>query len=127
MVMRIARSRRSIIGFSGLALVALLALAGSVLQNHESTLAIRASGHGVSVPDGFSVLHHLDANGIMIKSITPQDDKLLIKFDSSAERDAARRVLYRTLPQGFIIAQEEEKSPATLWLQRLRGEGHRLG
>ncbi|PSN06281.1 EnvZ/OmpR regulon moderator MzrA [Siccibacter turicensis] len=125
--MRIVRSRRSIIWLTGIALAVLLVVAGSALQSHESTLAIRPSSHGASMPDGFSVLHHLDANGITIKSITPQDDILLIKFDSSAERDAARRVLYRTLPRGFIIAQEEEKSPAPHWLQRLRGEGHRLG
>ncbi len=31
----------------------------------ESTLAIRARLTGRRMPDGFSVLHHLDANGIL--------------------------------------------------------------
>ena len=39
---------------------------------------------GIGMPDGFSVWHHLDANGIRFKSITPQKDGLLIKFDSTA-------------------------------------------
>jgi hypothetical protein len=47
---------------------------------------------GASVPDGFSVWHHLDANGIRFKSITPQDDVLLIKFDSRAQSAAAKVV-----------------------------------
>ncbi|MDI5829404.1 hypothetical protein MJN51_31250, partial [Salmonella enterica subsp. enterica serovar Kentucky] len=42
-----------------------------------STLAIRAVNQGASMPDGFSVLHHLDANGIHFKSITPKNDMLL--------------------------------------------------
>ena len=37
---------------------------------------------GIGMPDGFSVWHHLDANGIRFKSIPPQKDGLLIKFDS---------------------------------------------
>ncbi|MVY95029.1 EnvZ/OmpR regulon moderator MzrA, partial [Enterobacteriaceae bacterium 8376wD7] len=54
------------------------------VQQQEATLAIRPVGQGVSMPDGFSVWHHLDANGIRFKSITPQKDGLLIKFDSPA-------------------------------------------
>lgn len=65
---------------------------------------------GASVPDGFSVWHHLDANGIRFKSITPQDDVLLIKFDSRAQSAAAKVVLDRTLPHGYIIAQQEDES-----------------
>ncbi len=42
------------------------------VQQQEATLAIRPVGQGVSMPDGFSVWHHLDANGIRFKSITPQ-------------------------------------------------------
>ena len=45
---------------------------------------IRPVGQGIGMPDGFSVWHHLDANGIRFKSITPQKDGLLIKFDSTA-------------------------------------------
>jgi len=102
-------------------------VAFSALRNTESTLEIRATSQGVAIPDGFSVWHHLDANGIRFKSITPQDDILLIKFDSSAQSEAAKEVLYRSLPHGFIIAQQEESNAAVSWFSRLRSESHRLG
>jgi hypothetical protein len=60
------------------------------LQNRESTLAIRPIAQNTSVPDGFSIWHHLDANGIHFKSITPLNDTLLIKFESSAQSAAAK-------------------------------------
>ncbi len=59
------------------------------VQQQEATLAIRPVG-GIGMPDGFSVWHHLDANGIRFKSITPQKDGLLIKFDSTARRGGER-------------------------------------
>ncbi len=109
------------------AMFSVMWLAWTTLQREESTLAIRPVSQGISVPDGFSVWHHLDANGIRFKSITPQDDVLLIKFDSSAQSAAAKVVLDRTLPQGYIIAQQEEtKHPAT-WLSLLRDTSHRFG
>ena len=40
------------------------------VQQQESTLAIRPVSQGISMPDGFSVWHHLDANGIRFKSMT---------------------------------------------------------
>nr|CAB3503778.1 unnamed protein product [Digitaria exilis] len=76
-----------------LGLLSLMFLAWTTLSHQESTLAIRPVSQGVSVPDGFSVWHHLDANGIRFKSITPQDDVLLIKFDSRAQSAAAKVVL----------------------------------
>ena len=51
-----------------------LLLTWSVIRQQESTLAIRAVNQGASMPDGFSIWHHLDANGIRFKSITPQDN-----------------------------------------------------
>ncbi|MCV2533808.1 EnvZ/OmpR regulon moderator MzrA [Enterobacter wuhouensis] len=104
-----------------------LFLAWAALQQQESTLAIRPANQGVSVPDGFSVWHHLDANGIRFKSITPQDDVLLIKFDSSAQSAAAKIVLDRTLPHGYIIAQQEDDSQPAAWLSLLRDTSHRFG
>nr|VUD34634.1 membrane protein [Raoultella sp. NCTC 9187] len=41
-------------------------------QQQEATLAIHPASQDVGMPDGFSVWHHLDANGIRFKSITPQ-------------------------------------------------------
>ncbi|MEH0887071.1 EnvZ/OmpR regulon moderator MzrA [Enterobacter sp. UNJFSC 003] len=115
--------------YAMIALVILCAmiLAWTALQQQESTLAIRPVNQGASVPDGFSVWHHLDANGIRFKSITPQDDVLLIKFDSSAQSAAAKAVLDRTLPHGYIIAQQEDDGPSATWLSRLRDTSHRFG
>lgn len=79
------------------------------------------------MPDGFSVWHHLDANGIRFKSITPQDDVLLIKFDSRAQSAAAKVVLDRTLPHGYIIAQQEDDSQPAAWLSLIRDTSHRFG
>lgn len=114
------------------ALIALMILSAMVLiwtavQHQESTLAIRPMNQGASVPDGFSVWHHLDANGIRFKSITPQDDVLLIKFDSSAQSAAAKEVLDRSLPRGYIVALQDDESQTALWLTRLRDTSHRFG
>jgi hypothetical protein len=95
------------------------------VQQQESTLAIHPVSQGVGMPDGFSVWHHLDANGIVLKA-SPAKDGLLIKFDSSAQGIAAKEVLGRALPHGYIIALLEEENTPTAWL-RLRDAPHRLG
>lgn len=99
----------------------------SGMQHTESTLEIRSSQQGISTPDGFFVWHHLDANGIRFKSITPENNSLLIKFDSSAQSEAAKAVLYRTLPHGYVIAQQEEEDSASNWLTRMFNENIRIG
>ena len=104
-----------------------LLLAWAALQKQESTLAIRAVNQGVSMPDGFSIWHHLDANGIQFKSITPQKDVLLITFDSSVQSAAAKEVLDRSLPHGYIIAQQDNDNQAVVWLTRLRDTSRLLG
>jgi len=115
------------IATGGVLVLISLCVALSALRNTESTLEIRATAQGAAIPDGFSVWHHLDANGIRFKSITPQNDTLLIKFDSSAQSEAAKEVLYRSLPQGFIIAQQEEDNLTSSWLSRIRSESRLLG
>lgn len=75
----------------------------------------------------FSVWHHLDANGIHFKSITPLNDGLVIKFESSDQSAAAKAVLDRSLPQGYIIALQDDDSLTLGWLSRLRNSTHRLG
>ncbi len=112
---------------SFLVLMSVLFLVWLTIRQQESTLAIRAIHQGVSMPDGFSIWHHLDANGIRFKSITPQNDALLITFDSSAQSAAAKAVLDRTLPHGYIIAQQNGDSQAVQWLTRLRDNPHRFG
>lgn len=103
-----------------------LLLAWAALQKQESTLAIRSVNQGTSMPDGFSIWHHLDANGIQFKSITPQNDVLLITFDSSVQSAEAKKVLDRSLP-GYIIAQQDEGNQASAWLTRLRDTSRLLG
>ncbi|EOV9658121.1 EnvZ/OmpR regulon moderator MzrA [Cronobacter turicensis] len=122
-----ALSRRLTLTLAASALMAAVLLGWAALQKHETTLEIRPVSQGATIPDGFSVWHHLDANGIRFKSITPQDDILLIKFDNSDQSEAARKVLYRSLPRGFVIAQQEEKSLTPAWLSRLRHDIQRLG
>ncbi|ECG8592241.1 EnvZ/OmpR regulon moderator MzrA [Salmonella enterica subsp. salamae] len=109
-----------------LVLIALI-VAWSTLRQQESTLAIRAVNHGASMPDGFSVLHHLDANGIRFKSITPKNDMMLITFDSPAQSAAAKVVLDQTLPYGYVIAQQDDDDETVQWLSRLRESSHRFG
>ena len=39
------------------------------VQQQEATLAIRPVGQGVSMPDGFSVWHHLDATVSALRAL----------------------------------------------------------
>jgi len=117
-----------LMGVAAMTVFSVMFFAWTTLQYRESTLAIRPITQNVSVPDGFSVWHHLDANGIHFKSITPQDDTLLIKFESSEQSAAAKIVLDRTLPHGYIIAaQDDDNNQTSAWLTRLRNSTHRFG
>ncbi len=90
--MQIPRMSLRQLAWSGavLLLVSTLLLAWSAVRQQESTLAIRAVHQGTTMPDGFSIWHHLDAHGIPFKSITPKNDTLLITFDSSDQSAAAK-------------------------------------
>ena len=127
--MQIPRMSLRQLAWSGavLLLVSTLLLAWSAVRQQESTLAIRAVHQGTTMPDGFSIWHQLDAHGIPFKSITPKNDTLLITFDSSDQSAAAKAVLDRTLPHGYIIAQQDNNSQAMQWLTRLRDNSHRFG
>ncbi|HEX4503103.1 MAG TPA: EnvZ/OmpR regulon moderator MzrA [Scandinavium sp.] len=120
--------RRFTLSLGALLMLCALLWFWAALQQRESSLAIRAVNSNISMPDGFSVWHHLDANGIRFKSITPQNDTLVIKFESSDQSAAAKAVLDRTLPHGYIIAlQDDEDSLTPQWLSRLRDTPHRFG
>jgi hypothetical protein len=120
--------RRFSISLGALLMLCALLWFWAAIQQRESSLAIRPVSGNTSMPDGFSIWHHLDANGIRFKSITPQNDALVIKFESSDQSAAAKEVLDRTLPQGYIIAlQDEDESLAPQWLSRLRDAPHRFG
>lgn len=88
----------------------------------ETTIEIRVASQGNSLPDGFYVWHHLDANGIGFKSITPKNNNLLITFASSAQSDAAKEVLYRALPGGYVIDQQNNSNNQDVptWFSILR-------
>ena len=118
--MQIPRMSLRQLAWSGavLLLVSTLLLAWSAVRQQESTLAIRAVHQGTTMPD---------AHGIPFKSITPKNDTLLITFDSSDQSAAAKAVLDRTLPHGYIIAQQDNNSQAMQWLTRLRDNSHRFG
>lgn len=46
-----------------------LFLAWTAVQNQESTLAIRSVNQGASVPDGFSVWHHLMRTAFVLRAL----------------------------------------------------------
>ncbi|WP_300004656.1 EnvZ/OmpR regulon moderator MzrA [uncultured Cedecea sp.] len=108
--------------FFGVIAIASLAI-WSGIPSKETTIEISVARQGNSLPDGFYVWHHLDAHGIRFKSITPQNNNLLITFASSAQSNAAKEVLHRALPGGYIIDQQESNSQnAMTWLSILRSE-----
>lgn len=88
------------------------------LFRSETALQIRASRQGIALPDGFYVYQRLNAEGIHIKSITPDKNSLVIKFDSQEESAAAEKVLRQLLPEGFDIAQLEHPASSE-WISRI--------
>ncbi|MGL5699663.1 MAG: EnvZ/OmpR regulon moderator MzrA [Kluyvera sp.] len=118
--------RRFALSLSVILILCMMLWLWTALQCEESTLAIRPI-HQASIPDGFSISHHLDANGIRFKSITPQDNALLITFESSEQSAAAKRVLDSTLPHVYVIALQDENNDPTSWLSLLRDTSHRFG
>ncbi|MGJ8839782.1 EnvZ/OmpR regulon moderator MzrA, partial [Salmonella enterica subsp. enterica serovar Kentucky] len=112
--MQIPRMSLRQLAWSGTVLirVATLLLAWSAVRQQESTLAFRAVNNGKTMPAVFSIWNHLYAHAFPFKSITPKNDTLLITFDSSDQSAAAKAVLDRTLPHGYIIAQQDNNSQA---------------
>ena len=99
--------------------IALLALVlMPSLFRSENALQIRASRQGISLPDGFYVYQTLNAQGIHIKSITPEQNSLIIKFDSMEQSAAAEKVLRKLLPYGFDIARHDNNDAAN-WINRI--------
>lgn len=118
--------RRFALSLSIMLMLCMLLWMWAALQREESTLAIRPINQA-SMPDGFSISHHLDANGIRFKSITPQNDSLLITFESSEQSAAAKRVLDSTLPHVYVVSLQDEDNDPQSWLSRLRDTSHRFG
>ncbi|QUG77287.1 EnvZ/OmpR regulon moderator MzrA [Erwinia sp. E602] len=101
---------------AGMALLGLTLM--PALFRTDSSLQIRSSRPGSSPPDGFYVYQSLSAQGIRIKSITPEQNALVIKFDSQEQSLAAEKVLRELLPFGFAIDHPEATTTAR-WLGRL--------
>lgn len=118
--------RRFALSLSIMLLLCMMLWLWAALQREESTLAIRPIKQA-SMPDGFSLSHHLDANGIRFKSITPQNDALLITFESSEQSAAAKRVLDSTLPHVYVVALQDDENAPPGWLSLLRDRSHRFG
>lgn len=120
-------SQRHLSLWLALPIVALLALVMMpALFRHESALQIRASRQGASLPDGFYVYQTLSAQGIHIKSITPEQNSLVIRFDSQEQSYAAERVLRELLAQDFDIAHHHNQS-ATGWINRISFKPQSIG
>ncbi|MFG1173284.1 EnvZ/OmpR regulon moderator MzrA [Erwiniaceae bacterium CAU 1747] len=88
------------------------------LFRSEAALQIRTLRQGNSLPDGFYIYQSLSAQGIRIKSITPDHDSLVIRFDSQEQSYAAEKVLRELLPFGFNIARQEDHG-AVKWVNRI--------
>ncbi|KOC87314.1 EnvZ/OmpR regulon moderator MzrA [Winslowiella iniecta] len=112
-------ARRRVLPWLMLGALALLAVVlMPALYRQETALQIRAARQGISLPDGFYVWQRLNAQGIQIKSITPDRDSLVIKFDSQEQSLAAQKALQEILPYGFEIAQMDASSTKN-WFSRI--------
>ncbi|MGB9095547.1 EnvZ/OmpR regulon moderator MzrA [Erwinia sp.] len=99
-----------VVCFSALLLVAFI----PTLFRNDTALQIRASRQGTTLPDGFYVYQRLNAEGIRIKSITPDNDSLVIRFDTEEQSMAAEKVLHQLLPYGFDIGQMDPSGSSQL-------------
>lgn len=99
-----------VVCFSALMLVAFI----PTLFRNDTALQIRASRQGTTLPDGFYVYQRLNAEGIRIKSITPDNDSLVIRFDTEEQSMAAEKVLHQLLPYGFDIGPVDPSGSSQL-------------
>ncbi|WP_241523756.1 EnvZ/OmpR regulon moderator MzrA [Chimaeribacter coloradensis] len=95
-------------------------------NSQENALSIRPERHGLSLPDGFFVYQNLDQRGIRIKSITPENDTLIIRLASPQQQQAAREALSVILPQGYIVEQHAVSAEQT-WVKKLTRDQLRIG
>jgi len=115
------------LGVLTLAVVALLSVVFlPALFGSENALQIRATRQGIALPDGFYVYQRLNAEGVHIKSITPDKNSLVIKFDSQEQSKAAEKILRELLPHDFDIAQLVE-SGSFEWINRLSRHRQTIG
>ncbi|NKI72975.1 EnvZ/OmpR regulon moderator MzrA [Dickeya sp. CFBP 2040] len=88
-----------------LPLVLLLSMSSRHLPD-EVTLHISPLRHGVPLPDGFYIYQRLNEKGIAIKSITPENDSIIVRLSLPEQTSAAREILSTALPYTIVIAQQ---------------------
>lgn len=81
---------------------------------------------GAALPDGFYVYQRLNEKGIAIKSITPEQDSLIVRLVSPEQSIAARDVLRLSLPKVTVTTQQAT-TPTPFWQQKLTQKLSKLG
>ena len=97
-----------------------------IIMRTESALKIRPNQQGLSLPDGFSLYQHLDQRGIRIKSITPENDSLVVSLESPEQQQEAITALQDILPSGYVIVSSESKKRQRL-LPAFRSNLQKIG
>ena len=109
-----------------LLMLTILMMTWSTLRQQESTLAIRAVNQGASMPDGFSVLHHLDANGIHLKALRLKMTCCSLPSIPLRKAPQQKQCLIKRY-HGYVVAQQDDDNETVQWLSRLRESSHRFG
>ncbi|AWK14840.1 EnvZ/OmpR regulon moderator MzrA [Candidatus Fukatsuia symbiotica] len=103
------------LGLMVLTLLVVVIFLMPIMLPTKNTLKISSNQQGLMPPDGFSVYQYLDAQGIQFKSITPENDALVVSFESPEHQKKAMAVLNTLLPQGYDIVLSEARTPFN-WL-----------
>lgn len=86
----------------------ILVIAGVVLVSgwltKEPQIQIGVARKGANLPDGFFVYQQLTSHGVSIKSITPEQGKLVIRLENEEQRMAAQKVLKQILSDAYTSA-----------------------
>ncbi|EPE9886609.1 modulator protein [Yersinia ruckeri] len=109
-----------------LSILLLVALFTPIMLRTESTLKITPNQQGLSLPDGFYLYQHLDERGIRIKSITPENDSLVVSLESPEQQEKAIEALQDILPSGYIIVPSES-TKRHRWLPKFGSDRQEIG
>ncbi|MEM0671920.1 MULTISPECIES: EnvZ/OmpR regulon moderator MzrA [Dickeya] len=86
-------------------LLAVLLSMSSPRLPDEVMLHITPLHQGVTLPDGFYIYQRLNERGIAIKSITPENNSIIVRLSSPDQSGAAKEILSIALPNTVVIAQ----------------------
>ncbi|GAA0479938.1 MULTISPECIES: EnvZ/OmpR regulon moderator MzrA [Tatumella] len=88
-----------------LAISCILVITGVILTSDflQETPQVRigVTYKGTNLPDGFFIYQQLSARGIIIKSITPEQDMLVIRLESEDQRLEAQKLLRQILSDAY--------------------------